>query len=48
MYRITDDFGTDQTAWTWRAALEWVAACSGHVHISNRFTGRLLATRIVK
>ena len=46
MYRITDDFGTNRTAWTWAQALEWLACCSGEAHIRNRFTGRILAARI--
>lgn len=48
MYRITDDHGTNRVCWTWAEAISWTAACSAYVHISNRFTGRLLATRIVK
>jgi hypothetical protein len=48
MYRITDDHGTNQVCWTWAEALEWTAACSTYAHISNRFTGRLLATRTIK
>jgi hypothetical protein len=45
MYRITDNYGTDRTAWTWTEALAWLACCSEYAHISNRFTGRLLASR---
>ena len=45
MYLITDSYGTRQTAWSWTNALSWLAACSPDARISNRFTGRLLATR---
>ena len=46
MYRITDDHGTNRTAWTWAEALAWLACCSRTARISNRFTGRILAERI--
>lgn len=46
MYLITDDYGTRQTAWTWAQALEWLAACSPNAVIQNRFTGRVLASRV--
>jgi hypothetical protein len=45
MYRITDNFGTNRTAWTWAGALEWLACCSDCATVHNRFTGRLLASR---
>ena len=46
MYLITDSYGTKQTAWTYRQALAWVAACSPEATIRNRFTGRTIATRV--
>jgi len=45
MYLITDSYGTRQTCYTWRTALEWLAACSPDAAIFNRVTGRLLSTR---
>lgn len=47
MFKITDDYGTNQVAWTWREALAWLAVCSPRAQVSNRFTGRLIAQRTV-
>lgn len=46
MFKITDDYGTSKTTWTWAEALAWLAACSPRAEIRNRFTGRLLARRV--
>ena len=48
MYRITDSYGTRQHAWTWCAALSWLAACSPEARIENRITGRVIAQREVR
>jgi len=45
MYRITDTYGTDRTAWTWKEALAWLAVCSPTARIHSRITGRLIAGR---
>ena len=45
MYLITDDYGTHQTTWRWAEALQWLAACSSQARITNRLTGRVIATR---
>lgn len=45
MYRITCNFGTNQTAWTWAEALAWLACCGSTGTITNRLTGRTLAVR---
>lgn len=47
MYRITDDYGTSQTCWTWAEAVLWLAACSPTAQITNRLTGKLIASRTV-
>ena len=46
MYLITDSYGTRQTAWTLRSALQWLActAAEGGT-IRNRFTLRVVARR---
>lgn len=45
MYRVTDDYGTNQTRWTWCTALQWLAAASPRATVRNRLTGRLIAAR---
>lgn len=45
MYLVIDTYGTRRPAWTWRAALDWLAACSPDARIVNRLTGRVLAER---
>jgi hypothetical protein len=45
MYKIIDSYGTDQTAWTYKDAQDWLAYCSPVAVIMNRFTGRILAIR---
>lgn len=47
MYLITDTYGTHQTAWTFAQALAWLSACSPQAFITNRFTGRVVAARVV-
>lgn len=47
MYRIIDSYGTNKACWTWCEALSWLAACSPDAVICNRFTGRVIATRVV-
>lgn len=46
MYLITDSFGTRQTAWRWRTAMEWLRCCSDDARITHRVTGRCLARRV--
>lgn len=45
MYRVTCDFGTNQTTWKFSEALAWVAACGPNARITNRLTGRFVAGR---
>lgn len=45
MYRITDDFGTNETCWTWAEALVWLACCSANATITHRLTGAFIASR---
>ncbi len=46
MYKIVDSYGTCQVCWTWKEALEWLAACSPYAVVFNRFTGKILAIRV--
>ena len=45
MYRIVYDYGTHQTCWTWKTALEWLSCCSDNAMIVHRLTGVMLAMR---
>jgi hypothetical protein len=45
MYRITDSYGTNKTAWTRKEAFAWLAVCSPEAKITNRITGRVIAAR---
>lgn len=47
MFKIIDDYGTNRNAWTWREALAWLAVCSPQAQIVNRFTGRVIAQRVI-
>lgn len=47
MYRITDSYGTNKTAWTRKEAFAWLAVCSPVARITNRITGRVIAARTV-
>lgn len=46
MYLITDTYGTRKTAWTWRAALDWLAYCSPEAVVTHRLTGKVMASRV--
>ena len=48
MYRILDSYGTNQTAWRWAEALEWLAPAAPDAVIVHRLTGAFLATRMVQ
>lgn len=48
MYLVTDSYGTCQTCWTYREALNWLRCCSPDAYIFNRFSGRKVAGRIQK
>lgn len=45
MYRITDDYGTRQWAWTRADALDWLKYCGPIAEVHNLW-GRLVARRI--
>lgn len=47
MYRVLDSYGSDHVCWTMREALDWLAYCSPHARIINRWTGRTLRVRII-
>lgn len=47
MYRIVDNYGTNQTAWSWTEALSWLWASAPTAMILNRFTGRVIALRSI-
>jgi hypothetical protein len=47
MYRVIDSYGSNIVVWRWSMAIEWLAACSPSAAIVNRFSGRVLASRVV-
>ena len=47
MFRIVDDYGTNRVAWSWAGALAWLAACGPNAQILGRFSGRLIARRVL-
>jgi hypothetical protein len=44
MYKVTDDYGTKQWAWTKAEALDWLLYCGPRAEVHNVW-GRLVATR---
>ena len=45
-FRVSDDFGTDQRAYSLTAAAEWLPYCGRVAILENRFTGRVLCVRV--
>lgn len=44
-FQCVDSFGTDQRAFTFNAAAEWLPYCAPVAAIVNRYTGRIVAVR---
>lgn len=46
MYRVIDDYGTNQFCWTWKQAIEWMGyAGKEWAAIQNFWTGAIVAQR---
>ena len=45
MYIVCDTYGTNQLCWTWRTALEWLAAAAPDAAIVSVLRCKVIATR---
>lgn len=48
IYQILDNYGTRQSTWTFKGAMSWLPYCALAALIRNRFTGKILARRVVR